>query len=79
MEFEWECMKLHLSIKFSIILELASSPDPSPPRRGVVLTVCTCAKWSVTFYVKSSVHLPCLYAEDYICRPYAIDADTSCN
>ena len=35
---------------------VASSPGPSPPRRGLVHTVCTCAKYSVTFSVKSFVH-----------------------
>ena len=36
---------------------VASFPGPSPPlRRGLVHTVCACAKYSVTFSVKSFVH-----------------------
>ena len=35
--------------------DLASSPGPSPPRRGLVHTACACAKYSVTFSVTFSV------------------------
>ena len=46
-------------------MALASSPGPLPPqRRGLVLTVCKCVERSIIFLVKS-MHLPCLYAEDY--------------
>ena len=35
---------------------LASSPGPSPLRRGLVHTACACTKYSVIFFVKSFVH-----------------------
>ena len=40
-------------------------PSPFPPRKGRVLTVCACAKYSVSF-----VDLPCQYAEDYTNQEY---------
>ena len=36
--------------------DLALSPGPSPPRRGLVHTACACAKYSIIFSVKSFVH-----------------------
>ena len=50
---------------------LASSPGPSPPRRGLVHTVCACAKYSALFSVKKKLRaLPCPYVEDYTNQEY---------
>jgi len=37
---------------------LASSPGHFPPKSGLVLTVCACVQYYITFSVKGTVNLP---------------------
>ena len=62
MHYTWPRITLsNYTIRTAICI-IASSPDPSPSRRGLVHTVCACVKYCVIFFVKSFVQfLVCMW------------------
>ena len=54
----------HGMYKYMLVIAVfmvGSFPGPSPPRRGLVHSVCSCAK----YFPQKLCALPCPYAEDY--------------